>query len=183
MAFVQVAPDGPPLSETRHLARALDAAIALQPNVLNLSFGGPEDRLLARLVEAADARGICLVAAAGNGGSAGRTPFPASHPKVLGVTAVDVRLAPYPWSTPGTAMDVAALGVDLVAAVPGGYRRVSGSSYASAIVSGALARTPACARDRNPAAMRAAVVQAARDLGAPGRDPRFGAGLFRLPVR
>lgn len=183
VAFVQATPEGPPLSETRHLARALDAAIALQPNVLNLSFGGPEDRLLARLVETADTRGICVVAAAGNGGPGARTPFPASHPKVLGVTAIDERLALYPWATPGPAVDVAALGVDLVAAVPGGYRRVSGSSYAAAIVSGALARTAACARDRNPAAMRAAVAKAALDLGAPGVDPRFGAGLFRLPAR
>lgn len=180
-AFVQVSPDGAPQSQTRYIARALDAAAALRPNVLNLSFGGPEDRLLATLVAEIDARGVCMVAAAGNGGHGGRTPFPASHPMVLAVTAVDERLAPYPLATPGAAVDVAAVGVDLVAASPGGYRRVSGSSFAAAIVSGALLRTPACARDRDPATMRTAVAGAARDLGPAGRDPLFGAGLFRLP--
>jgi len=181
-AFVQISPDGAPRSQTRYIAKALDAAAALRPNVLNLSFGGPEDRLLAALVAAINARGVCMVAAAGNGGRGGRTPFPASHPLVVAVTAVDERLAPYPLATPGPAVDVAALGVDLVAATPGGYRRVSGSSFAAAIVSGALLRTPACARDRDPAAMRAAITGAARDLGRPGRDPLFGAGLFRLPA-
>jgi hypothetical protein len=101
---------------------------------------------------------------------------------VLAVTALDGRLRPYVWATPGAPVDVAALGVDLLVAEPGGYRRVSGTSFAAAVVSGALLRMPACARDRNPAAMRAAVGARARDLGAPGRDPVYGAGLFRLPM-
>lgn len=170
-------------SQTRSLARALDAAALLAPNVLNLSFGGPDDRLLAALLKVIDDRGICVAAAAGNGGKAGRIPFPASHPAALGVTAVDERLRIYPFATPGPQVDVAALGVDVTVAAPGGYRQVSGSSFATAMVSGALLRTEACARSRDPGAMRAAVSNAARDLGAPGRDDVFGGGLFRLPPR
>ena len=180
-AFEQSDPDAPAKSQTRYLAKALDAAVLLRPNVLNLSFGGPGDRLLETLLSAVDAKGVCIVAAAGNGGKAGRPPFPASHPAVLGVTAVDSQLRIYEAATPGPQVDVAAMGVDLVLATPGGYRQMSGTSFATAVVSGALLRLPACARARNPAAMRAAVAAAARDLGAPGRDDVFGAGLFRLP--
>jgi hypothetical protein len=170
-----------PTSQTRYLVRAFDAAALLRPNVLNLSFGGPPDRLLEALVSGADQRGICIVAAAGNGGRLGRPPFPASHPAVVGVTAVDDRLNIYSAATPGQQVAVAAIGVDVVAAVPGGYRVVSGTSFAAPFVSGALLRTAACGQRHNPAEMRAAVAAAARDLGQPGRDDIFGAGLFRLP--
>lgn len=180
-AFQQSGPDGPALSQTRYIAKALDGAARLRPNVLNLSFGGPSDRLLDAMVDAIAAKGVCMVAAAGNGGKSGRPPFPATHPAVLGVTAVDERLRIYSHATPGPQVDVAAIGVDLTAAAPGGYRRMSGSSFAAATVSGALLRTPACGRSRNPVALQAAVAAAARDLGAPGRDEVFGAGLFRLP--
>lgn len=182
LAAFQASADGATaLSQTRHLAKALDAAAQLRPNVLNLSFGGPHDRLLDALLSNLDLKGVCIAAAAGNGGKTGRPPFPASHPAVLGVTAVDERLRIYPFATPGPQVDIAATGVDLTGAAPGGYRQVSGSSYATALVSGALLRTQACAVSRNPGAMRAAVAAAARDLGAPGRDDTFGAGLFRLP--
>jgi len=180
-AFPGGSGEGPAIGETRYLAQAFDAAVQLRPNVLNLSFGGPEDRLLAALLDAAAAKGICIAAAAGNGGQMGLPPFPATHPGVLGVTAVDEGLHIYPQATPGPQVAVAALGVDLIAATPGGYRQVSGTSFAAALVSGALARTPSCAQARDPQAMRTAVKAAARDLGAPGRDAVFGAGLFRLP--
>ena len=181
-AFRQAGMDDAPASETRYLAKALDAATRLNPNVLNLSFGGPEDHLLDTMIGALAARGVCLVAAAGNDGVNGRPPFPASHPAVLGVTAVDESLRIYPAATPGPQVAVAAIGVDLVAAVPGGYRRVSGTSFAAAFVSGALMRASDCTRIRNPAAMRADVAAAARDLGPRGPDDIFGAGLFRLPA-
>ena len=181
-AFRQAGGEGPSTSETRYLVKAFEAAGRLRPNVLNLSFGGPEDRVLDTLVTALAARGVCLVAAAGNDGPVGRPPFPASHPAVLGVTAVDESLHIYPAATPGPQVAVAAIGVDLVAAVPGGYRRVSGTSFASAFVSGALMHDTDCTRAGNPAAMRAGVAAAARDLGPRGPDDVFGAGLFRLPV-
>lgn len=180
-AFQPAVGEAPPLSQTRTLAKALEAAALLRPNVLNLSFGGPPDRLLEAMIGALDLKGVCVVAAAGNGGKSGRIPFPASHPAVLGVTAVDDRLRIYPFATPGPQVDVAATGVDLTTPTPGGYRQVSGTSFAAALVSGALLRTPACATSRNPGAMRAAVAAAAKDLGPAGRDDVYGAGLFRLP--
>jgi len=59
------------------LAKALQFAIDQRAEVVNLSLGGPRDRLLERLLDVASARGIVLVAAVDadvrDGG------FPASH--------------------------------------------------------------------------------------------------------
>ena len=115
---------------TLGLARALHAAIEHGAQVINLSLGGPSDRLLARLVEAALARGIGVVAAAdraqANGG------FPAALDGVVAV--VDAAAGPTP---PGM---VAAPGADVPATAPGSrWTAVSGSSYAAAHVSGLMA--------------------------------------------
>lgn len=168
------------ISQTRYLAKAMQAAWQLRPDVLNLSFGGREDRLLGELLASIDSRGTCIAAAAGNGGPASQVLFPARHPAVLAVTASDERLRGYAHAARGPQIDVTGVGVGLLANVPGGYRQVSGTSFAAAIISGALLRLPQCAGGRDPAAMRRHVASQAQDMGAPGPDPVFGAGLFRL---
>lgn len=168
------------ISQTRYIARAMDAAWRLRPDVLNLSFGGREDPLLSRVISALDRRGVCMAGAVGNGGPASPVLFPARHPAVLAVTAVDERLRIYPHAAQGPQVAISGVGVGLLAAVPGGYRQVSGTSFATASVSALLLRMPACAAAHDPAAMRRQVIAQAQDLGQPGPDPVFGAGLLRL---
>jgi Subtilase family len=171
---------GASLSRTSYLARAMNEASRLRPDVLNLSFGGPFDRLLGVMLDTVHKNGVCVSAAAGNGGPTGKILFPATHPASLAVTAVDEKLRGYAYASQGARVDVAGVGVSLNAAVPGGRRAVSGTSFATAVVSGALLRMPACNGARSPASMKAQVAAYALDLGAKGRDPVFGAGLFRL---
>ncbi|WP_082611295.1 S8 family serine peptidase [Lysobacter sp. Root916] len=177
--------DGVAVATTTNLAKALDAAAIARPDVLNLAFGGREDPLLGLMVDEIDRRGVCVVAASGNGGARRRVPFPASHPAVLAVTAIDNALKPYEHASRGDRIDVAAVGVDVFVAVPDGtrsaYRRMSGTSMASALVAGALLRATECEGARAPTAIRPTARAAARDLGSPGHDPIFGAGLFLLP--
>ncbi len=168
------------LSQTRYVVKAMDAAWRLRPDVLNLSFGGRDDRLLGALLSKIDQRGICIAAAAGNGGPNSAVLFPARHPAVLAVTASDEKLRGYSHAARGPEIDVTGVGVGLLANVPGGYRQVSGTSFATAIISGALLRMPQCAERHDPAAMRRQVASQAQDMGTPGPDPVFGAGLFRL---
>lgn len=179
--------DGIAVATTANLAKALDAVAIAKPDVLNLAFGGREDPLLGLLVDEVDRRGVCIVAASGNGGAQRRVPFPASHPAVLAVTAIDTALKPYVHATRGDRIDVAAVGVDVFVAVPDGarsaYRRMSGTSMATALVAGALSRAPECEGARAPTGIRALARGAARDLGPPGHDPTFGAGLFLLPQK
>jgi subtilisin family serine protease len=67
------------------VAKALQFALDRDAKVINLSLGGPSDTLLARLVNAAMARGAVVVAASDakypDGG------FPASLPGVLAVAS------------------------------------------------------------------------------------------------
>ena len=95
-------------------------------------------------------------------------------------TPFDGRMRAYRYASQGPQISVAAWGVELSAAVPGGRRAVSGTSFATAVVAGALLRTPECTSARNPAAMKARMMAQAKDLGAKGADPVFGAGLFEL---
>lgn len=168
------------LSQTSYLARAMNEALRLRPQVLNLSFGrNGNDPLMARALDKLQQTGVCVVAAAGNGSGA-PVLFPATHPASLAVTAVDGRMRAYQYASQGPQISVAAWGVDLSAAVPGGRRSVSGTSFATAVVSGALLRTPECSTARDPAAMKARMMAQAKDLGPKGADPVFGAGLFEL---
>ena len=176
---------GTALSRTAYLAKAMNEASRLRPDVLNLSFGGPQDRLLGLTLDTIRKNGVCVSAAAGNGGPKGKVLFPATHPASLAVTAVDEKLRGYAYASQGTRIDVAGVGVGLNAAAPGGRRAVSGTSFATAVISGALLRMPACNGGRNPAAMKEQVATRAQDLGTKGHDTVFGNGLFRLnaPVK
>ncbi len=181
-AFGQSAADVS-LSRTSYLAKAMNEASRLRPDVLNLSFGGPQDRLLSLTLNTIHTKGVCVAAAAGNGGPSGNVLFPASHLHSLAVTAVDEKLRGYAHASRGDRVDISGVGVGLNAASPGGRRSVSGTSFANAVISGALLRMPACNGGRNPAAMKTQVRLFAFDLGAVGHDPIFGAGLFRLSVQ
>jgi subtilisin family serine protease len=112
------------------LAKALQFALDHDVQVINLSLGGPHDRLLERLLDVVISRGIIVVSAidarVADGG------FPAGHPKVLPVASADA----------STVLDTAlrAPGRDVPTTIVG--RRwgfVSGASYAAASVSGVVA--------------------------------------------
>lgn len=106
------------------LARALNFAILNDVDVLNLSVGGPEDALLTELIEAAIAKGIIVVAAAGE---TEVVVFPASLDGVIAAGSAREGRIPAPM-------------VDVISTAPGaGHRYVSGSSIATAHVSGVVA--------------------------------------------
>lgn len=129
------------------LAKALYYALNNDANVINMSLSGPEDRLLGRLLDAALARGITIVAAWDGALPAGG--FPASHPGVVAVAGVE-----------GPVSSAAALRAparDLpTTGLGGSWRFVSGSSYAAAQVSGLFALL----HELDPGGGNAAVVRA-----------------------
>ncbi|WP_457419627.1 S8 family peptidase [Roseateles sp. P5_E7] len=111
------------------LAKALYAAIQQGAHIINMSLGGPDDRLLGLLLDQAQARGATIVAALpGRGGP--QNQFPANHPGVLVVGSGP----PLPTGA------VFAPGRDVPsAAVGGGWTVVTGSSFAAAHATGLLA--------------------------------------------
>jgi hypothetical protein len=129
-------PGGPGRCDTFSLAKALDFAIVEGVQVLNLSFTGPADRLLGRLIEKANLEGMVVVAAIDS--TDGSLGFPASMREVIGVSTIDLNGGV---SEPKSGQQaLAAPGVDILTTVPGGgYDFLSGSSFAAAHVSGVAA--------------------------------------------
>ena len=160
------------------LARGIDAASRKNVRVMNLSVGGPNDRLLAKMVAAATAHGITLVSAAGNDGPSGKPSYPAAMDHVLAVTAVDATGQLYPRATQGSFIALAAPGVDILSTGPGGRAQLfSGTSAATAFASGAVALLLQRS-NLSPAELRNLLTSTAKHLGRPGPDPQFGAGLI-----
>ncbi len=142
-----------------------------------MSFVGGRDRHLHAILREASRRGIVLVAAAGNGGPKAEAAYPAAYPEVIAVTAVDEDDHRYEHANRGRYIAIAAPGVDILAPVQGGkHELVSGTSFATAYVSGIAALL----LERNPnmdtAAVAKLIMAGADDLGPAGRDEDFGAG-------
>jgi hypothetical protein len=164
-------------TSTHVLLGAIDWAAGNGAKVLNMSFVGPRDRSLEELLEAASRKGIVLVAAAGNGGPKAPPAFPAAYPDVIAVTAVDAADRRYRHANRGRYIAVAAPGVDVLAPVEGNkHELLSGTSFATAYVSGIAALL----LERDPSldapAVARLIAASADDLGPVGRDDDFGAG-------
>ena len=71
------------------LIRALALLQASGVRVINLSLAGPENAALSQSLGGLADAGIVLVAAAGNGGPRAAPLWPAAHPQVIAVTAID----------------------------------------------------------------------------------------------
>ncbi len=166
---------------SRTLARGLDLAIEKKAAVINMSLGGPggvEDKLLKRMVDEAVGRGAFLVAAAGNDGAKAKPGFPAALPNVVAVTAVDSKDQLYPSATQGDFVALSAPGVEIVSTSPGGKLLVSsGTSLATAFVSGTAALALQQQPRLTPQSLKALLERTAQDLGPAGKDPQFGSGL------
>ncbi|MEZ5669022.1 MAG: S8 family serine peptidase [Alphaproteobacteria bacterium] len=171
-------PGGGADGATDRIAQAIDYAVAAGAQVLNMSFAGPADPVVAQLVQAALARGRTVVAAAGNGGPSAAPSWPAAVPGVIAVTATGPADEAYSSANRGSYITIAAPGVDVLPIAPQGRVGIlSGTSMAAAHVSGLVALILERYPGANPAQVRALLERTAHDLGAPGRDTVFGAGL------
>ena len=159
------------------LARAIDWAASRGAAIFNMSFAGPKDPLLERLLDAAHDKGIVLVAAAGNGGPGAEAVYPGAHPAVIAVTAIDHTDQLYTEANRGDYVAIAAPGVNILAPAPNGsYGVTSGTSLAAAHLSGIVALALEASPGLDPQAVRDLLVATAHDLGPAGRDDEFGAG-------
>lgn len=116
------------------LAKALNTAIMMKPDIINMSLGGPPDPLLQRLIDYALDQGIIVIAAASPRAD-GSDSFPASMDRVLGVSDVQtgdtMRMGEKVLLAPGQ---------DVLTTIPDNtYEYISGSSISAAAVSGIVA--------------------------------------------
>ena len=105
-------------------------------HVINLSFtmNGSDDGVAAA-IELARSRGVVIVAAAGNNGTADPT-YPAAYPGVVSVAGTDPADGRYSWSSYGGWVSLAAPGCNLTTAPGATYGEFCGTSSATAFVSG-----------------------------------------------
>jgi subtilisin family serine protease len=160
-------------------------------HVINVSIGGPGGgEITCPAVAAATAAGSLVVIAAGNAGTS-VPQYPASCPDALSVSSVrpDYDLASY--SSWGSGVDIAGPGGEIqwgndfavLSTVwdfqngRGSYQFLQGTSMAAPHVAGVAALVLSHSPGLTPVQLRARLMNYAVDLGPPGPDNRFGAGL------
>jgi hypothetical protein len=161
---------------TFSILKALDWAASHDARIVNMSFAGPADAMLHNMIGKAHARGMVLIAAVGNAGPKSPPLYPAADREVIGVTATDADDHLLPQANRGAQVAVAAPGVDILAVAPGGqYEMTSGTSVATAHVSGVAALLLARDAKLTPEALRRLLVRSARKV--PGGPRDVGAGV------
>ncbi|KTT70966.1 S8 family serine peptidase [Sphingomonas endophytica] len=157
------------------IAKALGWMVEQRVPVVTISLAGPANPTLARVVAAAQARGLVIVAAVGNNGPAAPPAYPASYPGVIAVTGVDARDRPLIEAGRAVHLDYAAPGADMLAAGSDGRpRKVRGTSFAAPLVAGTIARFyPALA----PGAIRPALARVDAAAQKPGNRKNLGRGI------
>lgn len=169
---------GNTVGNTWSILKALNVAHEQKANILNMSFAGPPDPLMERAMKGAKERSILAVAATGNDGPGADALFPAGYDAVIAVTATDADNAVYANANTGAHVDLAAPGVGLLVLGDGaGFRTSSGTSMATAYASGIAALALSANPGADYMALRSMLENSTTDLGAPGKDSIFGAGL------
>jgi subtilisin family serine protease len=163
------------------ILKALDWLADEGVSVVNISLSGPYNKLLDRGIDHATGLGMILVAAVGNEGANARPRFPAALENVIAVTAVDAEGDIYRNAVRGPHVDIAGPGVDILVAHNGQRRFVTGTSMAVPFVTSLIAADPALSQS-NATRIRRQLRDYAKDLGPPGPDTVFGAGLLTAPA-
>jgi len=155
------------------LALALGAALDSDARIINLSPGGPADPLLQELVAQAQARGIVVVGAVPP--DRRMDGFPVGIPGVIAVAAAEDSDV----ATPA----LRAPGRDVLTLEPGGhFDYASGSSLATAHVTGALALLLALDRHGSAADLAALLQRSQQEAGRSIDVCRAIAALRRDPA-
>jgi len=163
------------------VAEAIQWATDEGADAINMSIGGTgrfglPSKTVARAIEYADDNDTVCVASSGNAG-ADKVAFPARHPKVVGVGAVDDDRNVARFSNQGDGVDVAAAGVRVLSTLPENeYGEKSGTSMSAPHVTGGVALGRLAAPDASAAELRQALRDTAQSVEGADADA-VGAGI------
>jgi hypothetical protein len=159
------------------------------PGVINLSLGGFERiPVEEHAILAAFGAGSLIVASAGNSRDNGSPlSYPASFPHVLTIGATQETDHVTGFSSASPALDLAAPGQDMIAAIPtvfnsSGYATVDGTSFSAPLVSGAAAAIWTARPTLTNTQLFEVMRRSARDVGRRGWDSNTGYGILDLPT-
>ena len=153
--------------------------------VISMSFGSKYsagDPGIESWINAAYDAGIVLVGAAGNEGNVAglgdNAIYPARYESVIAVAATGSSDGRASFSSTGLAVELAAPGVSIYSTYLGGvYAAMSGTSMACPHVTGTVALVWNAYPDYTNTEVRQRLQATVEDLGAPGKDNKFGYGL------
>jgi subtilisin family serine protease len=170
------------------LARGIDYAVQHGAKVISMSIGySAPNGAVRQALQQAFARGVVVVASAGNSGApagasdaGGEAPvsFPADYPGVISVGAVNAAGAVAVFSSDNLSVQVAAPGVSVPAqGRDGQYWMVSGTSPACALVAGVAALIKSKYPDLAPNLVASALTSTTTNRPARGYDNQVGFGI------
>jgi type VII secretion-associated serine protease mycosin len=169
------------------LAAGIDYALAHGARVISMSIGyGAPSKPVREALQQAYARGVVVVASAGNSGAQadiaadGQAPvsFPADYPGVISVAAVDSSGSVAGFSSDNLSVQVAAPGVSIPAqGRDGQYWLVSGTSPACALVAGVAALIKSRYPDLAPNLVASALTSTTAGRPPGGYDSQLGFGI------
>ena len=169
------------------LARGIDYAVQHGAKVISMSIGySAPNGAVRQALQQAFARGVVVVASAGNSGApagasdGGQAPasFPADYPGVISVGAVNAAGAVAIFSSDNLSVQVAAPGVSVPAqGRDGQYWWVSGTSPACALVAGVAALIKSRYPDLAPRLVASALTSTTTGRPAHGYDSQVGFGI------
>jgi len=157
-------------------------AVAAGAKVISISIAGPGEDLLQRQeVEAALAADVVIVAGAGNKPEAENVQYPAAIEGVVAVSGLDRNGALWARSATGSQLVLAAPSEGISST---GLRKThyvsDGTSYATAIVAGAVALVRAKFPNLKASEVIRRLTATAIDKGTPGRDSSYGYGILNI---
>ena len=162
-----------------NVVAGIDWAAANGMNVVNMSLGASiGTAALQTACDNAFAAGVVICAAAGNdfGGPVG---YPAKYSSAIAVSAVDQNNNLANFSNQGPEVEVTAPGVGVFSTYKNGqYATLDGTSMATPHAAGVCALIWSTGQFTTATAVRNQLTSTATDIGAAGRDNKFGFGLI-----
>lgn len=171
------------------MVRGIKWAMDCKVDVISMSLGTASrpPEVLYQTIKQAISQGIVFVAATGNENS--QICYPAAYDEVIAVSAVDEKMQHPQFSNQGIENEICAPGVNILSTYKEGYyARLSGTSMATPIISGAIAliiaRYKQLHNGVNPSVsvVRELLQHMVKDLGIQGRDELYGAGIINLAL-
>ena len=162
------------------VAKGIVTAVDQGADIINLSLGGfGSSSVMDNAIEYAKSKNVLLVSAVGNDGTQA-VSYPASHNDVVAVTSVDANARVSSFSNFGPEVDISAPGVGIFTAWEDNeFVQTSGTSIATAFVTGALASEPQCSPSLNKTEVLNALYTNADETENSGKDIWSGRGCVK----
>ena len=162
-----------------NVAAGIEWAVAHDADVINISSANAPTSVLDSAIKRAAENDVVVVAGSGNRRTQLLFAYPAAMPGVLAVGAADRSGNVADLTVTGKPMGICAPGIDIYSTGnKNDYYKSSGTSDATAVVSGAAALVRARFPDLTAPEVIHRLTATAEDNGKPGRDDQCGFGVL-----